>query len=344
MNHLTAIDLFSGCGGLTSGLKKAGFKVLAGVESEALEAETYRINHPEVKLWQIDIRQLDASEVACNLGLPPEGLDLVAGCPPCQGFSSMRTLNGRHKITEPRNDLIFDFLRFVQHLRPKAVLMENVPGLEYDSRFTILCEELESLGYRTQSRILNTVDFEVPQKRRRLVLLAGKKRSIPFAVPIDQRQTVRDTISDLPLPGASGDPLHDLAERRSSRVMEIIRSIPPDGGSREDLPPHLRLECHKRFDGFKDVYGRMKWDAPSPTITGGCVNPSKGRFLHPDQDRAITLREAALLQTFPADYQVSLRKGKYRAALMIGNALPPNFVYHQANEIARQLEQDGVPG
>ena len=211
-------------------------------------------------------------------------------------------------------------------------MLENVPGLLHDERFTTAVAQLESLGYPATegTRILNAADFGVPQNRRRLVLLCIRNGSVSFPTPFSKRSTVRDAISRLPVAGQSGDPLHDLPERRSDRVMTMIRAVPADGGSRLDLPDDHRLTCHKDFSGFKDVYGRMRWDRPAPTITGGCHNPSKGRFLHPVADRAITLREAALLQAFPQDYSFSLKRGKLAAAAMIGNAVPPPLVAAQA--------------
>jgi DNA (cytosine-5)-methyltransferase 1 len=138
--------------------------------------------------------------------------------------------------------------------------------------------------------------------------------------------TVRDAIGDLPLAGKSGDPLHDAPEKRSEKVARLIALVPKDGGSRSDLPKRLRLKCHQRFDGFYDVYGRMAWNDVAPTITSGCHNPSKGRFLHPTRNRAITLREAALLQGFPVDYKFPAEIKKERVSLMIGNALPPPLI------------------
>ena len=142
-------------------------------------------------------------------------------------------------------------------------------------------------------------------------------------------------MEDLPAPGASGDEIHDLEEKRSAAIRDRIRLIPKDGGSRSALED--QLDCHTKVEGFYDVYGRMHWDRISPTITSGCINPSKGRFLHPEQDRAITLREAALLQGFPPRYRFKLDNGKYRAAELIGNALPPDLVRHHATEIRRVL-------
>src|SRR5581483_8379026 len=195
------------------------------------------------------------------------------------------------------------------------------------------------LGYpvRAGLEVLDAVDYGVPQRRRRLVMLAVEGAVVPFAPAIAQRSTVEEAIGDLPAAGSSGDPLHDLAEHRSPEVKARIAAIPKNGGSRTDLGKAAQLACHRKTDGFKDIYGRMAWSKPAPTITSGCVNPSKGRFLHPEEDRAITLREAALLQGFPAGYTFSLDRGKFAAAAMIGNALPPPFVEAHARQIRQAL-------
>lgn len=335
-----AVDLFSGCGGLTLGLKQAGFRVIGAVEIDPLAAESYRANHKTVKVWESDIRDLSTSEVKSHLKLQVGDLDLLAGCPPCQGFSSMRTLNGSREIHDMRNDLVDDFLRFVKELLPKTVMMENVPGLAKDRRMDELCDGLRELGYVLKYGILNAADYAVPQRRRRLLLLGSQFGHIDFAPPVpdSDRRKVQDAIAGLPPPGQSGDPLHDLQETRSQRIMNLIKKIPANGGSRLDLDTKHQLKCHKQFDGFKDVYGRMSWNNVAPTITSGCVNPSKGRFLHPEMNRAITLREAALLQTFPPDYFISLKRGKYAAAALIGNALPPEFVKRHACEVRNHLQ------
>jgi DNA (cytosine-5)-methyltransferase 1 len=339
MRKPRAIDLFSGCGGLTLGLKKAGFRVVGAVDNDALAVKTYKANHPEVEIWEEDIRNLKSMTVKRKLGIRKGQLDLLAGCPPCQGFSSMRTLNGNKNVADPRNNLINEFLRFVREFQPKAVMLENVPGLSVDGRFTKFRKELKNIGYEGEYLILNAKDYGVPQRRRRLIYLAGLKKALPFATPKKNGKTVRQAIGGLPKAGKSGDPVHDVAERRSPKVVALIRRIPKNGGSRMDLPKRDQLKCHRRLEGFKDVYGRMAWDKPSPTITSGFFNPSKGRFLHPKENRAITLREAALLQGFPRRYKFPVKNNKTANALMIGNALPPPFIKAHAKMIMKTLKQ-----
>lgn len=333
----TAIDLFSGCGGLTLGLKKAGFRVLGAVDNDALSMETYKANHAEVKTWQLDIRKLAASKVMRGLRLRPGQLDLLAGCPPCQGFSALRTLNGSKRTRDARNDLVFDFLRFIRVLRPKSVMLENVPALAKDRRIAQFKRELGRLGYSYKCEILNAADYGVPQRRRRMIVLAGRAFEPFFAEPSASRRTVRHALANLTRPKAVRDLLHRSNANRSPRIMATIRGIPRNGGSRNALGRGKQLECHRKCDGFKDVYGRMAWNSVGPTITSGCINPSKGRFLHPSQNRAITLREAALLQSFPKSYRISLRRGRYPAAALIGNALPPEFVRRHAVRLLKSL-------
>ena len=334
-----AIDLFSGCGGLTEGLKQAGFNVVAAVEINPIFVETYRLNHGNVKIWTEDIRNVKLNEFKRRLGIKKGQLDLLAGCPPCQGFSTI----GTRQKDDKRNNLVLDFLRFIEALQPKAVMMENVPGLMKDYRMRMLRNRLIEMGYDCGDTptVLNAADYGVPQRRKRMVLLAGKKGKINLIVNKSECKTVRDTIAKLPVPGNGGDALHNYSEKRTAKVLNIIKQIPKDGGSRRNLKYSLQLPCHKRCSsGFKDVYGRMKWDDVSPTITGGCVSPSKGRFLHPEQNRAITLREAAILQSFPIDYKFSLTSGKSVVSVMIGNALPPEFIKQHASGIIKHLKKN----
>jgi DNA (cytosine-5)-methyltransferase 1 len=333
-----AIDLFSGCGGLTLGLKRAGFKVVAAVEKEELATKTYRQNYPRTLLVGMDIRDVDIPRLKADLGLRRGELALLAGCPPCQGFSRLRTLNGRWQIEDPMNELVFVMLPFIEAFHPKAVMIENVPGLADDGRMNMFSSALADLGYTFDVGVFNASDYGVAQRRRRMILVGTRYGTTAFADPVPRKRTVRAAIGMLPMPGSSGDPLHDYRVNRAPHVMKLIKKIPKDGGSRADLPADKQLACHRNCDGFRDIYGRMSWSELSPTITGGCINPSKGRFLHPDQDRAITLREAAMLQGFPKSYFFDMSKGLYPAAQMIGNAFPPKFAEHHARKVLEMIQ------
>lgn len=332
-NVLTAIDLFSGCGGLSCGLKKAGFHVAAAVEIDAKAQETYKLNHPKVRLYEDDIRDIDPAQVLKDVGLEPGQLDLLAGCPPCQGFSRLRTKNQKTSVKDARNNLVAHFLRFVKVMQPKTIMLENVPALAKDGRFTRMRNELAKLEYELVFHVLDAADYKVPQRRKRLIMLASKVHSPGIAQKAPKRVTVREAFEGVEAPSISKDDLHGLGERRSEAVKQLIALIPKNGGSRTDLDEEHQLECHKRTDGFKDVYGRMAWDDVSPTITSGCHNPSKGRFLHPSRNRTITLREAAILQGFPRNYRFNVSHGKEAIALMIGNALPPPFIAAHAGAL-----------
>ena len=331
-----ATDIFAGCGGLSAGLEQAGFEIVSAVEIDPLAASTYASNHPKVKLITRDVKGVSAGEL-----LPTNGakIDLVAGCPPCQGFSRVRRRNRAKAATDPRNGLIAEFQRMVEKLDPAAVFMENVPGIEKDPRFDAFLARLEQLGYQVNCETLQLSDFGVPQRRSRVVVLAGKGFTIPMPRPRRTGRTVRTTIGSLPSPAVSSNPLHNQITRHDERALERIRAVPKDGGGRQSWPEELRLSCHHSFNGFRDVYGRLAWDGLSPTITGGCINASKGRFIHPEQDRAITLLEAALLQTFKRRYHFNLERGRYAAAEMIGNALPPHFANRVGRSIASTLSQ-----
>ena len=343
MKKFTAIDLFCGAGGLTVGLQKAGFDVLAGVEISKPAIETYSMNHKTHRLYDTDIRKLLPKNVLMDLGLKQGELDLLAGCPPCQGFSTHRTRNRTCSTEDVRNDLIFDFVRFVRGLEPKTIMMENVPGLAKDERMIQVRSELVALGYvfdEATIAVRDAADYGVPQRRRRMIMLASRYGKIEEPNKVSKRKTVRDAIFKLKDPGSSNDVLHDLVVERSEKVQKMISLVPKNGGSRSDLPLDLWLPCHlKRPNSYLDVYGRMAWDDVAPTITGGCHQPSKGRYIHPDKDRSITLREAALLQTFPKKYKFSMSKGKDSVALMIGNALPPQFIKKQAQMLIKHLEE-----
>lgn len=341
----TAIDLFCGCGGLTQGLRDAGFRVVAGVDIDSLALKAYRANHRSVRVWSDPIEKLKPTDMMRRLGLERGDLDLLAGCPPCQAFSTMPNRNGGRLVRDKKiKDLALRFVSFVQVMLPKTIMMENVPGLVRDRRMRQVRRRLARLGYVGRPMVFNAADYGVPQRRRRMVFIASRVGEIEYAVPVSgRRKTVRAAITGLSDPSKTRDPLHKLVENRQQRILDLIRRIPKDGGSRSDLGKDSQLECHQGFDGFYDVYGRMAWDDVSPTITGGCINPSKGRFLHPEQDRTITLREAALLQGFPKRYYFPTERGKYPAAQLIGNAFPPPFATCHALRIRERLASVAGP-
>ena len=332
----TAIDLFAGCGGTTEGLKQAGFRVLGAVEIDPLAAETFMCNHPEIALFE-DVRTISGPALLRALGLNRGELDLLAGCPPCQGFSAVRRLNGGRRIRDPNNALLREFLRLVRSIRPRAVILENVPWLLRTVHFAAFRAGLRRMGYDTVSGTADAQHYNVPQRRRRAILIGVRTGKATLPPPAERTRTVRDTIGRLPPPSRTRDELHRMSERRSAEVLNRIKRTPKDGGSRTDLPAADQLPCHRNFSGFNDIYGRMAWDEVAPTITGGCFNPSKGRFLHPSQNRNISMREAALLQSFPARYYFPVEAGKQAIARMIGNALPPEFVRRHALAIRREL-------
>lgn len=338
----TAIDLFSGAGGLSTGLGAAGFTIRAAVEIDRTSASTYAHNHSSTSVMIGDIRRLTGPALLRWAGLSPGGLDLLSGCPPCQGFSTLRTRRLVTSSSDPRNDLVLDILRLVRSMKPRAVLVENVPGLAGDCRFHAFRKGLAASGYSTEYSVLDAQDFGVPQRRKRLVLVGLLNTRIPANIWSKDgciRQTVRDAIGQLPHAGTSGDPLHDLPEQHGAIVAARIAATPNDGGSQRDVAARLRCACHRRSDGYSDVYGRMAWDEVAPTITTGCHNPSRGRFLHPVENRAITLREAALIQSFPKSYYFDLSRGKEHAALQIGNAFPPRLIEPIARRLIQGLAQ-----
>ncbi len=338
--NFKAIDLFSGCGGLTEGMKKAGFKVIAAVEIDQCAAETYKNNHKNVNLFKQDVRTLDPAIIKTILGKEP--LHLLAGCPPCQGFSSIRRLNKNEPVDDTRNNLIWEYYRFVEALMPLTLMMENVPSLADYKPFQNMVEKLKRLGYSNiKYDKIWTHEYGVPQRRRRLVLVASRIGEIDIPQGNKKFKTVRDCIGNIESVESTTDLLHKIYPIHTPKVYEKISKIPLDGGSRKDLPAEYQLKCHMKENvGFNDVYGRLKWDSFSSTITGGCLNPSKGRFLHPQENRCITAREAALLQTFPKKYKFPTNINKSAIALMIGNALPPEFSRVQCNNIYNHLKDN----
>lgn len=339
---LTAVDLFCGGGGLTIGLKRAGFNVVAGVEVNEEICKTYKANDRGVALFEQDIRKIKGSDILHATGL--KKIDLVAGCPPCQGFSQ---LTAKYKREDERNDLVLEMARIIEELKPKMVMMENVPGLAKKGRPLLdkFIKRIEKLGYIVNWDVLQMVEYGVPQWRQRFVLLAGKGFEIPLPKPIHSSSdikknglkswvTVRDALEKVGEPVTFNYAKSNGGPKKFN--WNVVRDLSPinierlkflsEGGSRFDLPMKLRPNCHKNNKGFSNVYARMSWQQPSPTITGGCVTLSSGRFGHPTSLRTISIREAARIQTFPDSYSIET-ENIATAADIIGNALPCKFAH-----------------
>ena len=241
-------------------------------------------------------------------------------------------------VDDHRNDLVLEFLRIVSECRPRYVLIENDPGIVGDGPFDEFESGLDALGFGVTRDVLVCGKFGAPQNRKRLVLLAARGSKPQLDPGNAEKTNVRDAIEALAeIAGNSSDPLHDHGEYRTAAIKYVIESIPKDGGSRADLGMQSQLRCRQRAaareDGWdRDQYARRASDKPASTITGGCVNPTKGRFLHPVENRSITFRDKMLLRGFPPSYRHSLRRGKHAAAELVRNAIPPVCV--KAQELA----------
>ena len=326
----TAIDLFCGSGAVTAALRNQGFDVLAALDNDPIACKTYRLNHPGVKLIEGDIRKVNPESILTS-NSSVFGVDLLVFCAPCQPFSSQN----RNRSPDGRARLLLEAGRYARALKPKCMLFENVPGLTSPSHAEVvdtLAQQLRREGYILSApRRLDAAETGVPQRRVRCVMIASQARdaadAFQQATVKAKRRTVREAIGQLkPLRSGESDPEDDLHRARTHRpiALDRLRAIPIDGGSRAELPMHLRLKCHTDDHSFSDVYGRMRWDDVAPTLTTGCDDITRGRFAHPDQDRAITLREAALLQTFPLNYRFSGSRSDM--ARQIGNAVPVAMV------------------
>ena len=330
---LAAIDLFGGAGGSSLGLRRGGYEVVMSLETDRDANNTYEKNLG-VKPLAKDIRKTSISEILRCAGVRKDGVYLVVGCPPCQGFTRLN----RNSHSDMRNGLIETFAKIATKLKPELILFENVPAAAKSIHFRRLKDILTASDYRFNYAVLNAVDYGVPQHRKRLILVAAQNTDTTPKLPEPRFskkggkgkkpwKTVRESISDLP-PIEAGEHHPDVpnhvAMGATPRILKLIRNVPKDGGGRLDLPKRMWLNCHKRASGFYDVYGRMLWDAPSNTITSGCTNPSKGRFIHPEQDRAISAREAARLQGFPDWY---VFEGTLSSvSRQIGNSFPPTLM------------------
>jgi DNA (cytosine-5)-methyltransferase 1 len=349
----TAAELFAGGGGLAQGLRNAGVRPVAAVELDDDAADIFEANHPEVEVFRKDVRAVTGEEL---LAASPTGrVDILAACPPCQGFSTLTT---KYRRSDPRNFLVGEVARITHELQPAALMLENVPGLGGRGKpiLDALIADLEADGYLVNWSVLQVANYGVPQSRRRLVLLAGKGFSIRMPDPTHSQhgvhglprwRTLRDVLTFAAEPvrvdvavkngGFQTADWHVIRKLGKANLDRLKHALP--GKGRGTLPKHLRPTCHQgRDDGFSNTYGRMEWDQPSSTITAGCLSPSKGRFGHPEELRTISLREAALIQTFPQGYKFADSKIDSSCSV-VGNALPCMFAEAIARRVVRSIER-----
>lgn len=330
--RIEAIDLFCGAGGLTRGLLDAGIRVKAGFDIDGACKHAYERNNIGAKFHERDISLVAAAEL--ERAWSAKAVRLLAGCAPCQPFSSAANAATPDGV-DPRYRLLDHFARLVRACRPELVTMENVPQVRAHRPYEDFVGLLESLGYEVWSKSVACSQFGVPQTRRRLVLMASRLGAIsgPTRLDVPKRElTVKAALRGLArLRAGEADPADPIHFARSLSPLNLarIRASKP-GGTWHDWPAHLRAPCHVKASGasYPSVYARMRADQPSPTITTQFFNFGTGRFGHPTQDRAITPREAALLQSFPATYEFIQRDGDpSMSALgrMIGNAVPPRL-------------------
>ena len=341
--RIRVADFFSGCGGTSTGLRDAGMEIVLGLDVEPEASETYRHNFPEAAFIERDIVDVSPSEVADLVG-EGRGPLLLSACAPCQPYSSFVARPTR----DNRKTLLLRLLPIIERLDPEFVFIENVPGLKGrqapGGTFARFCRALAAAGYHVAHEIVDCQTYGVPQRRRRLVILASRLGPIqvpppthgsdPSLLPVS---TVWEWIGDLPAiePGEEHPSVpNHLASAITDINLRRLRATPP-GGSRADWPPNLRLACHHNDRNYSDVYGRMRADAPAPVLTTKCTSISNGRFGHPYADRPISVREAACLQTFPRDF---VFKGGIRSTTrQIGNAVPALLAQRMGEAFVRHF-------
>ncbi|WP_052012302.1 DNA cytosine methyltransferase [Alicyclobacillus hesperidum] len=323
---VSAVDLFCGAGGLTHGLERAGISVLLGIDIDPACSYPYMANN-KAKFLLKDVNDVTAQEI--QEAFTSNTLRLLAGCAPCQTFS---TYNQKATQDDKRWWLLRQFSRLITEVSPELVTMENVPNLVGQNVFKEFLQTLKDENYEVSYQVVNCADYGIPQQRKRLVLLASKLGPIKLLQPSELGErtvTVREAIGNLP-PLKAGevsdiDPLHQCSSLSQTNLRRIQASKP--GGSWRDWDEELIADCHKKETGttYPSVYGRMEWDEPAPTITTQFFGFGNGRFGHPEQNRALSLREGAILQSFPRDYQfVPPGEPIYKSTVgrLIGNAVP----------------------
>lgn len=341
MSKIACVDLFCGAGGLTHGLELEGIPVVAGIDLDPACRFPYESNNG-ARFLERDISRLTVQELIRLFG--DAETRILAGCAPCQPFS---TYTQRYSQRDDRKwGLLYEFIRLARGTKPELITMENVPTVSKHAVFHDFVDSLQRMKYRVWYGVVDSSQYGVPQSRRRMVLLASKRGEIEIIPPTRTRpMTVRQAIGKLPRLEAGEvaprDRLHAAQGLSETNRLRIRASRP--GGTWRDWPKRLVAECHKGESGrtYPSVYGRMEWDKPSPTMTTQCYGFGNGRFGHPEQDRALSLREAALLQSFPRGYAF-LDKGEEvnftALGRLIGNAVPVRLGQAIGLSIRRHLE------
>ena len=338
-----AFDMFCSIGGLTYGLQKAGIMVNAGLDIDGSCRYAYEKNC-KTTFIEADIREISFSDVSRYF--ENAKYRVLVGCAPCQPFS-LHTVKFKHSQRDPRWYLIDEFLRIILEGKPEIVSMENVPRLMDQPIYNKFKLVLANAGYKISDGVVSCSDFGVPQTRRRLILLASLLGKVDMPKPESLKpKTVRQAIGKLESlehgQSSEVDPLHTCSRLKPINLKRIQTSKP--GGSWRDWPSSLLPDCYKKKSGssYVSVYGRMRWDMPAPTLTTQFYRYGTGRFGHPEQDRALSLREGALLQTFPEHYQFFPPEGKgsfTEIGRHIGNAVPPFLASAIGKAIARHLDE-----
>lgn len=343
MASISTVDLFCGAGGLTHGFERAGLPVKAGYDIDPACKFPYEYNN-KAKFVLRDVENVSGSDLVEHFS--GSSIKILAGCAPCQPFSSY---SRRYNDKESQWKLLRDFARLVQESEPEIISMENVLQLKHHPVFQEFIDNLEVLNYFVEPYEVNCLDYGIPQSRKRLVLLASKFGKINLITPThntERYETVRKVIEHLePLSAGQKskiDRLH-LCSKLSDLNLRRIRASKP-GGTWRDWSNDLIAKCHTKESGktYPGVYGRMEWDKPSPTITTQCFGFGNGRFGHPEQDRAISLREAALLQSFPENYEFVAPNealGLSHIGRLIGNAVPVKLGEVIAQSILNHIKQ-----
>ena len=330
--RIIAVDVFCGAGGLTRGLLDSGITVVAGYDLDEACRFPYEHNNAPAKFHKKSVTELTGEELARHY--PAESIRALVGCAPCQPFS--KYTQGLKNEDDPKWTLLSEFVRLVRELRPDIVSMENVPELQHYGVFDEFLNSLTDEGFHfstdADKRVVYCPDYGIPQHRSRVVVVASRFGPIELIPPThtpEKYRKVSDVLRSLPPLKSGGinpdDPMHRTSRLSPLNLRRIRQSKP--GGTWRDWPRELVAKCHREISGktYPSVYGRMEWDKPSPTITTQFYGFGNGRFGHPEQDRAISLREGAILQSFPKRYKFVQPDREYcfkTIGRMIGNAVP----------------------